>query len=143
VAEVERDGYLGNEADPWVRDVLDRLRSGITATKVSTREDTFDSIIEWDDGGWPNPAMEFVSLPLCVIDVALADYPSVMPLDGDDIAEQRILWDRLIAHSNGSDSHPSPEQHRCGRYQPDDPSISSLRPPTEKHPSSGTPTASA
>ena len=28
MAEVERDGYLGNEADPWVRDVLDRLRSG-------------------------------------------------------------------------------------------------------------------
>ena len=46
--------------------------------------------------GWGDPAMDFVSLPLRVIDAALAGYRSVMPLDGDDTAEQRILWDKLI-----------------------------------------------
>jgi aminoglycoside phosphotransferase (APT) family kinase protein len=110
VAELERDGYLGNEAAPWVRDVLERLRSSIrppdvyrrfihgdvTATNVLVRDDTFQSIIDWDDGGWGDPAMDLVSLPLRVVDAALAGYRSVMPLDGDDTAEQRILWDKLI-----------------------------------------------
>ncbi len=110
LAELERDGYLGNEAAPWVRDVLGRLRSSvpqhetyrrfihgdITATNILVRADTFHSIIDWDDGGWGDPAMDFVSLPLRVVDTALAGYRSVMPLDGDDTAEQRILWDKLV-----------------------------------------------
>ena len=107
---LERDGYLGDEAAPWVRDALRRLRPSVpppdtfrrfihgdvTATNVLVRDDTFHSIIDWDDAGWGDPAMDLVSLPLRVIDAALAGYRSVMPLDGDDTAEQRILWDKLI-----------------------------------------------
>lgn len=110
LTELERDGYLGNEAAPWVRDVLGRLHSSvpppdtyrrfihgdITASNVLVRDDTFHSIIDWDDAGWGDPAMDLVSLPLRVIDTALAGYRSVMPLDGDDTAEARILWDKLI-----------------------------------------------
>ena len=107
---LERDGYLGDEAAPWVRDTLRRLRPSvpppdtfrrfihgdITGTNVLVRDDTFHSIIDWDDAGWGDPAMDLVSLPLRVIDAVLAGYRSVMPLDGDDTAEQRILWDKLI-----------------------------------------------
>jgi aminoglycoside phosphotransferase (APT) family kinase protein len=107
---LERDGYLGDEAAPWVRDVLRRLRPAVpppdafrrfihgdvTGTNVLVRDDGFHSIIDWDDAGWGDPAMDLVSLPLRVVDAALAGYRSVMPLDGDDTAEQRILWDKLI-----------------------------------------------
>jgi Ser/Thr protein kinase RdoA (MazF antagonist) len=110
LTDLERDGYLGNEAAPWVRDVLHRLRSSVpppdtyrrfihgdvTATNVLVGDDTFHSIIDWDDAGWGDPAMDLVSLPLRVIDAALAGYRSVMPLDGDDTAEERILWDKLV-----------------------------------------------
>jgi aminoglycoside phosphotransferase (APT) family kinase protein len=107
---LERDGYLGDEAAPWVRDVLRRLRPSVpppdayrrfihgdvTGTNVLVRDGTLHSIIDWDDAGWGDPAMDLVSLPLRVIDAVLAGYRSVMPLDGDDTAEQRILWDKLI-----------------------------------------------
>jgi len=110
LVELERSGYLGNEAAPWARDALDRLRPAVppantfhrfihgdvTATNVLVRDDTFHYIIDWDDAGWGDPAMDLVSLPLRVVDAALVGYRSVMPLDGDDTAEQRILWDKLI-----------------------------------------------
>jgi aminoglycoside phosphotransferase (APT) family kinase protein len=110
LADLERDGYLGNEAAPWVRDALQRLQPAvpppdtyrrfihgdITATNVLVRDDNFHSIIDWDDAGWGDPAMDIVSLPLRVIDAVLAGYRTVMPLDGDDTVEQRILWDKLI-----------------------------------------------
>jgi aminoglycoside phosphotransferase (APT) family kinase protein len=107
---LERDGYLGDEAAPWVRDALRRLRPSVpppdtfrrfihgdvTGTNVLVRDDEFHSIIDWDDAGWGDPAMDLVSLPLRVVDAVLTGYRSVMPLDGDDTAEQRILWDKLI-----------------------------------------------
>jgi aminoglycoside phosphotransferase (APT) family kinase protein len=110
LSDLERNGYLGNEAAPWVRDALRRLRPAVppsdtfrrfihgdvTATNVLVRDDTFCSIIDWDDAGWGDPVMDFVSLPLRVIDAALAGYRSVMAVDGDETAEQRILWDKLV-----------------------------------------------
>ncbi len=108
--DLERDGYLGNEAGPWVRDVLGRLHAAVpppdtyrrflhgdvTATNILVRDDTFHSIIDWDDAGWGDPVMDLASLPLRVVDAALAGYRSVMPFDGDDTAEQRILWDKVV-----------------------------------------------
>jgi aminoglycoside phosphotransferase (APT) family kinase protein len=110
LSELERAGYLGNEAAPWVRDVLERLRASVpppdayrrflhgdvTATNVLVRGDTFHSVIDWDDAGWGDPAMDLVSLPLRVIDAVLIGYRSVAPLDGDDTAEERILWDKFV-----------------------------------------------
>ena len=58
--------------------------------------DRYGSLIDWDDAGWGDPAMELVSLPLRAVDAALAGYRSVLPIDGDDTAEQRILWDKLL-----------------------------------------------
>jgi aminoglycoside phosphotransferase (APT) family kinase protein len=110
LADLAQDGYLGDEAATWADDVLRRLRPAIpppntfrrflhgdvTPTNVLVRDDTYRALIDWDDAGWGDPAMEFVSLPLRATDAALAGYRSVMPLDGDDAAEQRILWDKLL-----------------------------------------------
>jgi aminoglycoside phosphotransferase (APT) family kinase protein len=110
ITDLQRDGLLGDEAATWAHDALRRLQPAvpppdrfrrflhgdITATNVLVRDNAFRSLIDWDDAGWGDPAMDFVSLPLRVIDATLAGYRSVAPLDGDDTAEQRILWDKLI-----------------------------------------------
>ena len=110
VADLEANGYLGEDAAMWVDAVLRRLRPAVpppntfrrflhgdvTATNVLVRDDGYHSLIDWDDAGWGDPAMEFVSLPSRAVDATLAGYRSVMPLDGDDNAEQRILWDKLL-----------------------------------------------
>jgi Ser/Thr protein kinase RdoA (MazF antagonist) len=110
VEGLRRDGLLGDEAALWVHDMLQRLQPAVpppntfrrflhgdvTATNILVRDDAFHSLIDWDDAGWGDPAMDLVSLPLRVIDATLAGYRSVAPLDGDDTAEQRILWDKFI-----------------------------------------------
>ena len=47
--------------------------------------------------GWFDPAIDFAQIPLHLVDVALAGYRSVGPLDGDEEAEQRILWDHVVS----------------------------------------------
>jgi aminoglycoside phosphotransferase (APT) family kinase protein len=148
LSDLERNGYLGNEAAPWARDALRRLRPAVpppdtfrrfihgdvTATNVLVRDNTFHSIIDWDDAGWGDPVMDLVSLPLRVIDAALAGYRSVMPVDGDETAEQRILWDKLIGALARLRLTPTPP----GRHRAGDSSIFSPPQQTDKRPSFAT-----
>jgi aminoglycoside phosphotransferase (APT) family kinase protein len=122
LAGLAQEGYLGEDAALWVDDVLCRLRSAVppsntfrrflhgdvTATNVLVRGDAYHALIDWDDAGWGDPAMEFVSLPLRATDAALAGYRSVMPLDGDDTAERRILWDKLLGALQRLRRRPEP-----------------------------------
>ena len=122
LAGLAEDGYLGEDAAMWADDVLRRLRPAVpppntfrrflhgdvTATNVLVRDDTYHSLIDWDDAGWGDPAMDFVSLPVRAIDATLAGYRSVMVLDGDDTAEQRIMWDKLLGALQRLRMQPEP-----------------------------------
>jgi Ser/Thr protein kinase RdoA (MazF antagonist) len=59
-------------------------------------DEEFRAFIDWDDAGWFDPVIDFTQIPLHAVDVALAGYRSVAPVDGDDTAEQRILYDHVM-----------------------------------------------
>ena len=55
----------------------------------------YSAIIDWDDAGWSDPVVDLRYVPLRVADKVLEGYRAVMPLDGDDSAEERLVWDKL------------------------------------------------
>lgn len=55
----------------------------------------YAALIDWGDAGWGDPAFEFRHMPLRAVPSVLTGYRSVMPLDGDESAQARILWDHL------------------------------------------------
>lgn len=71
------------------------LHQDVTLGNVMSRDDQFAALIDWGDAGWGDPAQEFADLPLPAVDHALAGYRDIMPLDGDETAEARILWDHV------------------------------------------------
>jgi len=107
--ELRAAGYVGKDAATWLDEVLARIRPSlalsntyrrfihgdVTPGNVLIHDARYRSIIDWDDAGWADPALEFAALPLRAVDMVLAGYRSVIPLDGDDSAEQRILWDKI------------------------------------------------
>jgi aminoglycoside phosphotransferase (APT) family kinase protein len=83
-------------ADRYRRFVHGDLKPG----NVLQHQKQFQALIDWDDAGWFDPAIDFAQVPLHLVDVVLAGYRSVAPLDGDDTAEQRILWDHVMTALN-------------------------------------------
>ncbi|HVX45125.1 MAG TPA: aminoglycoside phosphotransferase family protein [Mycobacteriales bacterium] len=71
------------------------LHQDLSFGNIMISQDEFAAIIDWGDAGWADPAQEFAYLPLSVVDPMLRGYREIMPLDGDDTAELRILWDHL------------------------------------------------
>jgi hygromycin-B 7''-O-kinase len=110
LSELRAGGYLSRDAAAWLDEVLTRLRPAVapegiprrfihgdvTPANILIRDGRYDSLIDWDDAGWGDPAFEFVTLPIRAVDAALAGYRSALVLDSDDPMEQRILWDKLI-----------------------------------------------
>jgi Ser/Thr protein kinase RdoA (MazF antagonist) len=110
IASLQADGYLNRDAGAWFAEILGRLRPSVapdpgyrrfihgdmTPSNVLVIDGRYRALIDWDDAGWADPAIEFRGLPLRVIDAVLAGYRTVNPIDGDDTAESRILWDKLV-----------------------------------------------
>ena len=110
LAELQADGYISRDAGTWLDEVLTRLRPAVapegvprrfihgdvTPANILVHDGSYGSLIDWDDAGWGDPALEFVTLPVRAVDAALAGYRSALQLDGDDNIEERILWDKLI-----------------------------------------------
>lgn len=71
------------------------LHQDLSPGNIMCHDDEFVALIDWGDAGWADPAQEFAFLPLPAVDQALAGYREIMPLDGDDTAAARILWDHL------------------------------------------------
>ena len=104
---------LLEEAPPevrWLEEVLARLQPAITTTTVrELRRFVHNDVqptnvlvtaaneavlIDWGDAGWGDPVEDFRNLPPQWLPTALTGYRSVMPVDDDDTAEQRIMWDQ-------------------------------------------------
>ncbi len=93
----------------WLNRVFGRLRSAVEEatgfkrflhndvlpTNVIVNGGAFVALIDWNGAGWGDPALEFATVPSRAVPHALAGYRELASLDGNDTAEQRILWDHL------------------------------------------------
>jgi aminoglycoside phosphotransferase (APT) family kinase protein len=107
--------YLGTEAYlstynvQWLTRVFERLRpavdearqyrrflhNDVLPTNVMVRGNAFLSIIDWNDAGWGDPALEFAALPGRALPFVLRGYREVAVIDGEDTVLHRVLWDHL------------------------------------------------
>ena len=93
----------------WLRRVLDRLRPAVVAarrlrrflhndvlpTNMIVRDGALAALIDWNDSGWGDPALEFVSLPGRALPYILEGYRQIRALDDEETAPHRMLWDHL------------------------------------------------
>jgi aminoglycoside phosphotransferase (APT) family kinase protein len=103
-------GVIAGHLVEWFDELLTSLKPAVSGADRFRRfvhgdlkpanivqlDDRLRALIDWDDAGWFDPAIDFAQIPLHLVDVALAGYRTVGPVDGDDTAEQRILWDRVM-----------------------------------------------
>jgi aminoglycoside phosphotransferase (APT) family kinase protein len=113
----------------WLNRVFDRLRPAVTGargfrrflhndalpTNVIVKDGAYLALIDWNDSGWGDPALEFWAMPSRAISFALAGYREIAPLDGDETAEQRILWDHLCLALDFLQREPHPGNLSWGR----------------------------
>jgi aminoglycoside phosphotransferase (APT) family kinase protein len=109
VEQLARSGHLTHAHVRWLTRVMDRLvptasggarwrrflHNDLGPTNVLVNGGRLAALIDWGDAGWGDPALDFAYLPLRAVPAALAGYRDVAPLDGDEEAEGRILWDHL------------------------------------------------
>jgi Ser/Thr protein kinase RdoA (MazF antagonist) len=102
-------GILAHHLADWFGELLDSFKPAVLAAASYRRfvhgdakpanvlrlGHDFGGLIDWDDAGWFDPVIEFAAMPLRAVDRVLAGYRSVGPVDGDDTAEKRILWDHI------------------------------------------------
>ncbi|WP_230415895.1 phosphotransferase enzyme family protein [Micromonospora tarapacensis] len=103
-------GVLASHSAEWFDELLNALKPSVSGANRYRRfvhgdlkpgnvvrcDGRLSALIDWDDAGWFDPAIDFAQIPLQLVDVTLAGYRAVAPLDGDDTAEQRILWDHVM-----------------------------------------------
>jgi Ser/Thr protein kinase RdoA (MazF antagonist) len=84
------------------------VHGDVHAGNILVDDGMYRALLDWDDAGWGDPTTDFVQLPTRALDAALTGYRSVAALDGDDTAEQRILWDKLLGAMARLRLEPSP-----------------------------------
>ncbi len=78
----------------------------------------YEAIIDWGDAGWGDSALDFCYLPMRAIPHALLGYREVMPLDMDETAEARILWDHIWSAVTRLDYRPDPSPRAATSARP-------------------------
>ena len=73
------------------------LHQDLKPDNIMAVDSAFTAIIDWGDAGWGDPALDFRYLPVDAVESALTGYREIMPLDGDETAEARILWDQVCS----------------------------------------------
>ena len=105
------ESYLSSYNVHWLERVFERLRpsveegrqyrrflhNDVLPTNVMVRGGVFAALIDWNDSGWGDPALEFSALPARSLPEVLLGYREVGPIDGDSTVAHRILWDHLCA----------------------------------------------
>jgi aminoglycoside phosphotransferase (APT) family kinase protein len=124
VDDLTTAGYLSTDNHVWLHTVFNRLHPAVqeaTGFRRFLHDDAhpgnvmvdnggFAALLDWGDAGWGDPTMEFVYIPSRAVPTALEGYRSVMPLDGDDTAEARILWDHLARALSRLKREPAPSK---------------------------------
>lgn len=100
------------------------LHQDLSFGNIMSYDGEFAALIDWGDAGWADPAQEFAYLPLRVIDHMLTGYREIIPLDDDDTAETRILWDHLGRAAYDVLNRPGPMTGPDGALPPRNSSIS-------------------
>jgi aminoglycoside phosphotransferase (APT) family kinase protein len=109
LADLRCRGVIGEDAASWLSALLSRLQPAVEdrgryrrfvhgdaqPSNVLVDDGRSSAIIDWDDAGWSDPVVDLRYVPLRVADKVLAGYRAVMPVDGDDSAEERLVWDKL------------------------------------------------
>jgi aminoglycoside phosphotransferase (APT) family kinase protein len=62
---------------------------------VNPEDHSYLAIIDWGNAGWGDPAIEFRIASIQAVPFMLEGYRSVIPLEHEETAEARILWDQL------------------------------------------------
>ena len=107
---LQAGGYLSEDLHTWLRSLIVRLAPAVQGARgyrrflhddaspanVMVDRGSFAALIDWGDAGWGDPALEFRCLPTRAVPHALAGYREVAPLDGDETAEARILYDHVM-----------------------------------------------
>jgi Ser/Thr protein kinase RdoA (MazF antagonist) len=106
-----RGGRLGADSARWALGAFARLQPAVEASRsfrrfvhgdlqpnnVLVTPDAHAVLIDWGDAAWSDPARELQDLVPRAVPLVLEGYRSVMPMDGDDTAEARALFDHLFA----------------------------------------------
>jgi aminoglycoside phosphotransferase (APT) family kinase protein len=108
--ELAAEGYFTSTEARWFSGWLDRLApAALTpgrrrflhgdsqATNVMVRSGTLEylAVLDWGGSGWGDPAWDFAGVPLRVVPSMLEGYRGVVPPEGDETVEARILWRHL------------------------------------------------
>ena len=110
IAQLSSAALLGAYNTQWLDRVFQRLRASVDEAHrfrrflhndalptnvIVNHSGSFAALIDWNNSGWGDPALEFWSMPSRAVPIALAGYREIAAMDGDSTVEQRILWDHL------------------------------------------------
>jgi len=109
IEALSETNLIGSTTEQWLAGCFDELWPAVEAStafrrfvhndaqpsNVMAEAGEYCALIDWGETGWGDPAFEFRHMPLSAVPYALAGYREIAPLDGDDGAEARILWDHL------------------------------------------------
>ena len=123
VSSLTENWKISAHNEHWLNKLTDRIRPAIEEAKsyrrflhndalptniIVDRSGRFPALIDWNNSGWGDPALEFSSIPPRAIPTVLKGYREISPIDGDDSAEARILWDHLCLALEFSEQLPRP-----------------------------------
>lgn len=104
-------GLLSTRNERWLDRILRRLEPAVRMSSelqrflhddahpgnMLVRDGQYAALIDWNDAGWGDPALEFVNIAESAVPHALAGYREVCRLDQDETAELRILWYHVVS----------------------------------------------
>lgn len=117
-------GWITASETRWLTRWLDRLAPAALApitphlihgdlqtTNIMVRPDssTYAALIDWGGAGWADPALDFAGVPLRAVPFMLEGYREIASLEGDDTAEERILWRHLQLALYTASRSPQPD----------------------------------
>jgi aminoglycoside phosphotransferase (APT) family kinase protein len=119
-----RDGFLSPANVAFIEEIFERAEPALVAARdarrfvhndvqdsnVMVRDGRFAALIDWGDAGWGDGAIDFRTMSMRGVPHALAGYREIQPVDNDETAELRIVWDRLWSAAWNLTKRPEPRR---------------------------------